>query len=57
MIIAVCAALIMFMEVPIWRANLITTIALMAVVLVIDSNANTRLEAYREQLSLAEVPD
>lgn len=56
LIIAVCALAIPFFEHPIWRATLITTIAMMAVILVIDTNANERLEGYREQLALAEQP-
>ncbi|MAM25697.1 MAG: hypothetical protein CML55_10035 [Rhodobacteraceae bacterium] len=53
LIIAACALAIPFFEAPIWRASLITTVAMMAVILVIDTNANTRLEGYREQLALA----
>ncbi|WPY95308.1 hypothetical protein T8T21_04045 [Limimaricola variabilis] len=54
LIIAVCALAIPFFESPLWRASLITTIAMMAVILVIDTNANARLETYRGQLALAE---
>ena len=54
LIIAACALAIPFFESPLWRASLITTIAMMAVILVVDTNANARLEAYREQLALAE---
>jgi hypothetical protein len=46
LIVAACALAIPFFEHPIWRATLITTIAMMAVILVIDTNANTRLEGY-----------
>ncbi len=53
-IVAVCAGLIMFIDSPTWRAVLITTIAMMSVILFVDTNANARLEAYREQLALAE---
>lgn len=52
-IIAVCAVLIPFLAGPIWRASLITTIAALAVALVVDTNADARLQAYRAQLSLA----
>ena len=52
-IIAACALLIPFLASPVWRAGLITTIAMLAIILVIDTNANGRLEAYRQQLTLA----
>jgi hypothetical protein len=53
LIIAACALAILYFESPLWRASLITTIAMMAVILVIDTNANARLESYREQLAPA----
>ena len=53
LIIAVCALAIPYLESPLWRASLITTIAMMAVILVIGTNVNARLNAYREQLVLA----
>lgn len=53
LIIAACALAILYFETPLWRASLITTIVMMAVILVIDTNANARLEGYREQLALA----
>jgi predicted membrane channel-forming protein YqfA (hemolysin III family) len=53
LIIAACALAILYFETPHWRASLVTTIAMMAVILVIDTNANARLEDYREQLALA----
>ncbi len=56
LIIAVCAPAIPFFEAPIWRASLITTIAMTAVIMVIDTNANPRLEGYRIQLALTERP-
>ncbi|MCP1167712.1 hypothetical protein [Limimaricola litoreus] len=54
LVVAVCALAIPFFEAPIWRASLITTVAMMAVILVVDTNANARLEGYREQLALAD---
>lgn len=52
-IIAACL-LIVFIDKPLWRAAAITTIAMMVVILLIDSNAKARLEHYRTQLELAE---
>ncbi len=49
-IIAVCSMLIIFLDAPLWRAIMITTIAMMAVILIVDTNANGRLEAYKGQL-------
>ena len=50
LIIVVSALLIIFIDKPIWRAISITTIAMMMVILLVDSNANARLETYTEQL-------
>lgn len=54
LIIAVCAVLLLFLEGPVLRASLIVTIAMMSVLLMIDTNANARLETYREILRAAE---
>lgn len=51
-IIAVAALLIVFLDKPIWRAISITTIAMMAVILLVDSNSSTRIEEYGKQLKL-----
>ena len=52
LIIVVAALLIVFVDKPVWRAISITTIAMMAGILLIDSNARDRVEAYNEQLVL-----
>lgn len=49
-IIVAAALLIVFVNQPMWRATAITTIALMLVILLVDSNANARLETYHQQL-------
>ena len=49
-IIAVCALLIVFLNTPIWRASLITTIAMLVVILLIDGTASARIDAYHQQL-------
>ncbi|OJJ14240.1 hypothetical protein BKI52_44030 [marine bacterium AO1-C] len=54
LIIIIAALLIVFIDKPIWRAISITTIALMAVVLLVDTQAHARLEAYHKQLVVAE---
>ena len=54
LIIAVCAVLIMVLDAPVWQAGLITTIAMMSVILLVDTNANARMEAYKEQLLLVQ---
>ncbi len=50
LIIAVCAVLLLYLEAPVLRASLIVTIAMMSVLLVIDTNASARLEKYQEKL-------
>ena len=53
-IIIAAALLIVFVDRPVWRAISITTIAMMMVILYVDSNANARIEAYHEQLLAAD---
>lgn len=53
-IIAVCAIGIMFLSTPTWRASLITTIAMLVVILLIDGTAHARVDAYNQQLLVAE---
>ena len=50
LIIATCALVIMFVNTPVWRASMITTIAMLIVILLIDGTAHGRIEAYKEQL-------
>ncbi|MEP3329717.1 hypothetical protein [Sedimentitalea sp.] len=50
LIIAVFAVLLLFLEAPVLRASLIVTIAMMSALLLVDTNANARLEAYKEKL-------
>ena len=49
-IIVAAGLLIVLVDKPLWRAIAITTIAMLVVILCIDSNANARIEAYHEQL-------
>lgn len=56
-IIAVCALVIVFVNTPIWRASMITTIAMMAVILLIDGTAHARIEAYKADLDLVEISE
>ena len=50
LIIAACALVIVFVNTPGWRASMITTIAMLVVILLIDGTARARIEAYNEQL-------
>ena len=49
-IIIIAALLIIFIDKPLWRAIGITTIGMMIIILLVDSNANTRLETYHSYL-------
>ena len=55
LIIAACALVIVFVNSPTWRASMITTIAMMVVILLIDGTARARIEAYYEQLQEVEM--
>lgn len=51
-VIIVCAFLLMVIDKPLWRAIGITTIAMLIVIILIDSNAIARLDTYKKQLEL-----
>lgn len=51
-IITICALVIVFLDKPLWRASMITTIAMLVVILLIDGTAHGRIEAYYKQLEL-----
>ena len=50
LIIAACALVIIFVNTPIWRASMITTIAMLVVILLIDGTASARIDTYNKQL-------
>lgn len=49
-IIMVCSLIILLVDKPIWRASMITLIAMVTVILLIDGTASARVEAYNQQL-------
>ncbi len=49
-IIIICSLVILFVKTPIWRASMITTIAMLVVILLIDGTASARVDAYNKQL-------
>ncbi len=49
-IIAICAICIIFFHTPVWRASLITAIAMLVVILLIDGTAYMRVDVYHQQL-------
>ncbi|WP_386684116.1 hypothetical protein [Loktanella sp. R86503] len=53
-LIALCALAVPFLDGPYWRASLMTAIAFFTVLILVDSNANARLQDYRQQLIMAE---
>ncbi len=50
LIIATCALLIIFLHAPVWRASMITVIAMMVVILLVDGTAYARIQAYYAEL-------
>ena len=50
LIILICAVVLFFINTPIWRASIITTISMLSVILLIDGLAHARISAYNEQL-------
>ena len=55
-IIMACAVILMIMRTAIWQASAISVIAMIAILLVIDSNANARLGTYKAELEQAQKP-
>lgn len=53
-IIVLAALLIIFINTPTWRAISITTIAMMIVIILVDSASNARMETYKQRLLLEE---
>ena len=50
LIIVACALGLLFFKTPVWRASLITSIAMLVVILLIDGTAHARIEAYHQHL-------
>lgn len=53
-IIIICSLVILFIDKPIWRASMITTIAMLVVILLVDGTAKARIDNYNEQLKAVE---
>ena len=53
-VIAIASVLIVFIDKPIWRAICITLIAFLTIILLIDSNALSRIKSYHTELKLME---
>lgn len=54
LIIVACAVVLFFVNAPIWRASMITTIAMLTVILFIDGLAHARIDVYNQQLIKAQ---
>lgn len=50
LIIMACALVLLLVNTPIWRASMITTIAMLVVILLVDGTAHARIESYYQQL-------
>ncbi len=49
-IIVICATILFFVNIPIWRASMITSIVMLSVILLIDGLAHARIGEYNKQL-------
>lgn len=49
-IIVICGLIIYFLNIPIWRASMISTIAMLSVILLIDGLAHARIDQYYQHL-------
>ncbi|NNC82479.1 MAG: hypothetical protein HKN79_02800 [Flavobacteriales bacterium] len=50
LIIIACALVLMFVNSPNWRASMVTAMAMLVVILLVDGTAQARIVAYQEQL-------
>lgn len=57
LIIAACAIVLMLLNAPVWRASMITTMAMLIVILLIDGTAHARIDNYNKQLLSVEVQE
>ena len=57
LIIVACALVLLLVNTPVWRASMITTIAMLVVILLIDGTAHARIENYHKQLITIEKQD
>jgi hypothetical protein len=55
LIIAACAFILLFVSSPIWRTSMITSIAMLVVILLIDGTAHARIDDYNKQLQQAAI--
>lgn len=53
-IIVICAMVLFFVNAPIWRASMITSIAMLTVIMLIDGLAHARIAEYNQQLKEAQ---
>ena len=54
LIVITCAVLLMLMKSPVWQASMVAVITMMAVILIVDTNASARIADYKEKLVQAE---
>jgi len=52
-ILMICAGVLFFVDLPIWRASMVSSIAMLAIILLIDGMAHARIEVYKQALELA----
>ena len=53
-IIAVCAVVLFVTKTPIWRVSMTTSIAMLAVIMLVDGLAHARIAEYNQQLVQAQ---
>lgn len=53
-IICICVFILMFVNGPIWRSSMITTIAMLSMILLIDGLAHARINEYHQLLEKAQ---
>ena len=50
LIIVACSLVLFFANSPVWRASMITTMAMLVIILLVDGTAHARIDTYQKQL-------
>ena len=53
-IIIVCAGLFLILKAPLWQSSMLAAIAMLMVIMLVDTNASARMQTYKQQMMMAE---
>ena len=53
-IIIVCAGLFLILKAPLWQSSMLAAIAMLMVIMLVDTTASARMQTYKQQMMMAE---